>query len=183
MATGYWRLKAVSGNFQLFDHLPNATTRTTLVVKVTIPGAATEETLAAGIIGGAEDYTLDNPWSNPVKIEPADVTAETGSTFRDGIYRFNVSYDIGGTVYSFDERILYIPIIDAAISTKLDAYLAGVCDKCANGGLLDTLQELVSLRQGAQLDLNAGRNTAAAKKVTLMSNISTGASCNCICGC
>ena len=173
----------MSGNFQLFDHLPNATTRTTLVVKVTIPGATTEETLAAGIIGGSGDYTLNNPWSNPVKIEPADVTAETGSTFRDGIYRFNVSYAIGDDTYSFDERILYIPIIDAAISTKLDAYLAGVCDKCANGGLLDTLQELVSLRQGAQLDLNAGRNTAAAKKVTLMSNISTGASCNCICGC
>lgn len=182
MATGYWRLKAVSGNFQLFDHLPNATTRTSLVVKVTIPGA-TEETLAAGIIGSVGDYLLDNPWSNPLKIEPADVTAETGSTFRDGVYRFNVSYDIGGTVYEFDERILYIPVIDAAISTKLDTYLAGVCDKCANGGLLDTLQELVSLRQGAQLDLNAGRNTAAAKKVTLMSNISTGASCNCICGC
>ena len=173
----------MSGNFQLFDHLPNATTRTSLVVKVTIPGATTEETLAAGIIGGSGDYTLNNPWSNPVKIEPADVTAETGSTFRDGIYRFNVSYAIGDDTYSFDERILYIPIIDAAISTKLDAYLAGVCDKCANGGLLDTLQELVSLRQGAQLDLNAGRNTAAAKKVTLMSNISTGASCNCICGC
>jgi hypothetical protein len=182
MATGYWRLKAVSGNFQLFDHLPNATTRTSLVVKVTIPGATTEETLA-DIIGGAGDYTLNNPWSNPVKIEPADVTAETGSTFRDGIYRFNISFVIGSDTYVFDERILYIPSIDAAISTKLDTYLAGVCDKCANGGLLDTLQELVSLRQGAQLDLNAGRNTAAARKVTLMSNISTGALCNCICGC
>lgn len=114
----------MSGNFELFDHLPNATTRTSLVVKVTIPGA-TEETLAAGIIGSVGDYLLDNPWSNPLKIEPADVTAETGSTFRDGVYRFNVSYDIGGTVYEFDERILYIPVIDAAISTKLDTYLAG----------------------------------------------------------
>lgn len=173
----------MSGNFQLFDHLPNATTRTSLVVKVTIPGATTEETLADAIIGSAGDYALDNPWSNPLKIEPADVTAETGSTFRDGIYRFNISFVIGSVTYAFDERILHIPVIDAAISTKLDTYLAGVCDKCANGGLLDTLQELVSLRQGAQLDLNAGRNTAAVKKVTLMSNISTGASCNCICGC
>ena len=85
--------------------------------------------------------------------------------------------------YNFDERILHIPKIDEGISTKLDAYLKGICDKCKNGNLLDTLQELVSIRQGAQLDLNASRFTAAAKKVTLMSNIVAGTGCDCLCGC
>ena len=173
-----------SGNFELLDHLPNGTARTvdSLVVKITIPGATTEETLAS-LIGASGDYQLANPWSYPLKIEPADVVAETGSTFRDGVYRLNVTYAISAVDYNFDERILHIPKIDEGISTKLDAYLKGICDKCKNGNLLDTLQELVSIRQGAQLDLNASRFTAAAKKVTLMSNIVAGTGCDCLCGC
>jgi hypothetical protein len=182
MATGYWKVNVVNGNFELQDFTPISSTRVSLVVKLTIPGASAEETLS-GITGSTGDYDPANPHSFPLKIEPADVTAETGSTFRDGVYRFNVTFQISGVTYTFDQRILHLPVIDAAISTKLDAYLKDLCDKCNNTEKLRTLQELVVLRQGAQLDINAARYTAAAEKVTLMSNISTGASCTCICGC
>jgi len=182
MATGYWKINVVNGNFELQDFTPVGTARTNLVVKLTIPGATEEETLT-GLTGSTGDYDVANPHSFPLKIEPADVTAETGSTFRDGVYRFNVSFDITSTTYTFDERFLYIPKVDAAISTKLDAYLKDLCNKCSSADKLRTLQELVVLRQGAQLDINADRFTAAAEKATLMTNISTGASCDCICGC
>ena len=182
MATGYWKVNFVLGRFHLQDFTPVGTARTNLSVKITIPGALEEETLT-GLTGSTGDYDLSNPHSFPLKIEPVDVTAETGSLFRDGVYRFNVSFDIGSTTYTFDERILHIPVIDTAISMKLDAYLRDLCNKCSNADKLRTLQELVVLRQGAQLDINAERFAAAAEKVTLMSNISTGASCDCICGC
>ena len=179
MATGYWRIKFNAPNFELEDHLPNGTARGSLAVFITIPGA-TEESLTVGNLGS---YNASSPSTAPLTVEPADVTTETGSTFRDGVYRFRVTYVIGDTSHSFDERILHVPRIDNCIAKKLDEYLAKLCDKCQNDNLLRQLQELVVLRQGAQLDINAGRFTAADKKVTLMSNICTGSSCTCVCGC
>jgi len=184
MATGYWRIKQSGNNFELFDHLPNASARTNLTVKITVPGKD-EETLLddAANSGSLGTYSFSNPWSFPLIVEPADVAAETGSTFRDGVYRIRVDFDISSTNYAFDERFLYIPVIDKCISDKLEAYLKSSCDKCKETQQLNTLQELVVLRQGAQLDINEGRYTEAANKVTYMSNICTGSSCACICGC
>jgi hypothetical protein len=190
MATGYWRIRTgKEGNFELFDHLPIESARSSFTVKITIPGATTAEVLLDGADQAALNaknigtYALAAPATGTLLVEPGDVTAETGSTFRDGVYRFEISYAAGGTTYSFDERILFVPVIDTCISTKLDAYLAAMCDKCTTHDKLKTLQELVSIRQGAQLDINAARYSAADKKVTLMSNICTGASCDCVCGC
>jgi hypothetical protein len=190
MATGYWRIKTgKQGNFELLDHLPIESARSVLTVKITIPGASTAEVLldaadqAAVNAKNIGTYALAAPATGTLLVEPADVVAETGSTFRDGVYRFEISFVAGGATYSFDERILYVPAIDTCISTKLDTYLAAMCDKCTTHDKLSTLQELVSIRQGAQLDVNAERYTAADKKVTLMSNICTGASCDCVCGC
>tara|TARA_R100001510_G_C7654366_1_gene213016 strand:+ start:213 stop:767 length:555 start_codon:yes stop_codon:yes gene_type:complete len=184
MATGYWRIKQVGNNFELFDHLPNASARTNLTVKITVPGTE-EATLLddAANAGSLGTYSFTNPWSFPLTVEPADVSTETGSTFRDGVYRIRVDFDISATNYAFDEHFLYIPVVDKCISDKLDAYLKSSCDKCADTEKLQTLQELVVLRQGAQLDINEGRYTEAANKVTYMSNICTGSSCACICGC
>ena len=193
MATGYWRIKTNGNNFELYDHLPSAGARSLLVVKITVPGIAEEELypdvptftadqsgLDAANIGA---YSLVNPWSYPLIVEPADVAAETGSTFRDGVYRIRVDYTVGAVVYNFDEHFLHLPVADACISKKLDAYLASSCDKCKNKIQLNTLQELVAIRQGAQLDVNAGRITEAGLKTTLLCNICAGASCTCICGC
>ena len=192
MATGYWRIKTNGNNFELYDHLPLQRTRSSLTVKITVPGLTEEALLTAAdqsalTAKGIGLYTLAIPSRDPLIVEPGDVTAETGSTFRDGVYKFYVSFTAtvsgSATSHVFEEHVLYTPVIDAAISTKLDAYLASSCDKCKNTKQLNTLQELVSLRQGTQLDINAGRITEAGLKVTLMSNISTGASCTCVCGC
>jgi len=198
MATGYWRIKVVGGVFQLQDHTPNATAREDLLLKVNTPNRHTvpeEETLldtSTGVDAAAEqlivsnagyNYVLAQPWGNPLEITPSKVPSITTSTFPDGLYRFQVDYSFGGTTYSFDEYTLYLATIDTCISTKLDTYLASSCDKCKETQQLQTLQELVSLRTGAQLDVNAARYTAAERKVTLMSNICTGSSCTCICGC
>ena len=180
MATGYWRIRFSSPNFELEDHLPSGSTRDSLAVFVTIPGSTTEESLTVAHLGS---YNKNSPSTAPLTVEPADVSAETGSTFRDGVYRFRITYSIGGTVHTFDERILHTPAIDECISTKLTEYLNLVCDKCQNDNLLRTIMELVSIRTGAQIDLDNGQVTAADKKVTLMSNICTGSSCRCICGC
>ena len=180
MATGYWRIKFNAPNFELEDHLPSGTARGSLQVFITVPGADEEESLTPANLGS---YDASNPSAAPLTVEPADVTAETGSTFRDGVYRFRVTYVIQGATHVFDERILHVPVIDECIAKKLDDYLTKLCNKCQNDNLLRQLQELVVLRQGAQLDINAGRFTAAAKKVTLMSNICTGSSCTCVCGC
>lgn len=185
MATGYWRIKTVDGNFHLFDHLPNSTARANLTVRILCVGKYTQEVLLqdsanAGTLG---TYSLTNPWSYPLIVEPADVTSETGSTFRDGVYRLDVEYDISAVDYTFSEYFLHIPVIDACIASKLADYIASSCTKCKEQKQLVTLQELVVLRQGAQLDINEGRYTEAANKVTYMSNICTGTGCSCICGC
>ena len=185
MATGYWRLKTVDGNFHLFDHLPNSNARTNLTVRIQCYGQYNQEVLLqdASDSGSLGDYSLINPWSYPLIVEPADVTAETGSTFRDGLYKLSVEFDIDSTTYAFFEYYLHIPEIDACIAKKLDDYIASSCTKCKEKKQLVTLQELVVLRQGAQLDINEGRYTEAANKVTYMSNICTGTGCSCICGC
>lgn len=198
MASGYWRILLEGGVFQLLDHTPSSTTRGDLVVKINTPGRHTTlqaETLVdttPGADSNAEQtiitdagygYLLDNPSSVSFDIEAGDVPSVTTSTFPDGVYRFQVDFDLSGTDYEFDEYLLHVPAIDKCISDKLTTYLASTCDKCKETKQLNTLQELVVLRQGAQLDINANRITAAEKKVTLMSNICTGSSCTCICGC
>ena len=188
--------------FQLQDHTPNSTTRGDLVVKINTPGRHTvlqEETLVNTTPGAdtaaeqvlvdtfqtsvATTYYLANPWTSPIVVSAGMVPSITTSTFPDGLYRLQVDFNISSTAYTFDEHFLYLASIDECISKKLDTYLASVCDKCKETKQLQTLQELVSLRTGAQLDVNAGRYTAAERKVTLMSNICTGSSCTCICGC
>jgi hypothetical protein len=198
MATGYWRVKVDGGVFQLQDHTPSSTTRGDLVVKINTPGRHTTlqaETLVdttSGADATAEQniltdagytYLLANPFSASFDIEAGDVPSVTTTTFPDGVYRFQADFDLSGTDYEFDEYLLHVPAIDKCISDKLTTYLASTCDKCKQTKQLNTLQELVVLRQGAQLDINANRITAAEKKVTLMSNICTGSSCTCICGC
>lgn len=185
MATGYWRIQTVDGNFHLTDHLPNSAARTNLTVSIECVGAYNEEALLtdAANAGTLGSYSLTNPWSYPLIVEPADVTAETGSTFRDGVYKLEADFDISSTNYAFAEYFLHIPVIDACIVKKLADYIASSCTKCKEKKQLVTLQELVVLRQGAQLDINEGRYTEAANKVTYMSNICTGTGCSCICGC
>ena len=198
MPTGYSRIQEDGGVFQLQDHTPSSATREDLVVKINTPGrhtVAQEETLI-DTTGGADateeqtlvtdagyTYLLAQPWSQPFSIETGDVPSVTTSTFPDGVYRFQVYFNVSSTAYAFDEYLLHVPAIDKCISDKLTTYLASACDKCKEKQQLVTLQELVVLRQGAQLDINANRITAAEKKVTLMSNICTGSSCTCICGC
>lgn len=201
MATGYWRIKVDGGVFQLLDHTPSSTTRGDLAVKINTPGkhaaadtetlvdtsdqssTADEQTDLNGAFAATNDYLLDQPWSRPITIAPGDVDLITTTTYPDGVYRFRVDFNLSSTAYAFDEYLLHVPAIDKCINEKLDTYLASTCDKCKETKQLNTLQELVVLRQGAQLDINANRITAAEKKVTLMSNICTGSSCTCICGC
>lgn len=185
MATSYWRMVPNAGNFEFYDHLPNGNERSNLTVRIKCQGQYETETLLldSANAGSLGDYSLVNPWSYPLIVEPADVASETGSTFRDGVYQFHLEYDIDATTYVYDEYFLYVPEIDACINEKLDNYIASSCTKCKESQQLVTLQELVVLRQGAQLDINAGRYTEAANKVTYMSNICTGTGCSCICGC
>lgn len=197
MAYGYWRIKADGGVISLQDHTPNGTAREDLVVKINTPGrhtAAEEETLidtADDEVTDEQEYLNDNgwsyylsqPWSFPISINPGDVGSITTTTFPDGVYRLQVDYNIGADAYEFDEYFLITAKIDECISTKLETYLASSCHKCKSTQQLQTLQELVSLRQGAQLDINRNRITAAEEKLTLMSNICTGSGCSCICGC
>jgi hypothetical protein len=178
MAQAYWRYVADNGNFKFYDHLPIETDRTNLVVQVTLPGMAAAITLVNTTLG----YDLTNPATFPITIEPGDMVPPL-SSFADGIYRFQISYSIGETSYTYDEYQLYIPMIDDCINTKLNSYLESVCSKCGNKDLFHSLTELVILRQGALLDIKNGRITKAAQKVVLMGNICTGTGCNCICGC
>lgn len=178
MATGYWRFIPQNGNFTLYDHTPIETDRTSLVVQVTLPTTTVAITLNNNSLG----YDLTNPASYPITIEPGDLTPPR-SSFEDGIYRIQVSYNITTTPYTYDEYHMYIPTIDMCISDKLDTYLASLCTKCGNKELLHTLNELVVLRQGAHLDMANGRITKADQKITMMKNICTGTGCNCSCGC
>jgi hypothetical protein len=120
--------------------------------------------------------------NNPMNISPSSIGL--GDKFLDGIYRVAIKLTTTSfAVLEVDERILFIPAIDACILKKTDTYLRSSCDNCKSDANLKLLQELVVIRQAAQLDLNLGQYAAAAQKVTLLSNLCTGASCKCICGC
>lgn len=187
--TGYWRIttKTLAGavNFVLYDHLPNGTARTELDVKIQIPGATAYEDLTEADLGS---YDVDNPHSYTLNIAPGDVAAETATSFRDGIYRFKITYVIGADTYVFEEYFLHIPVIDKCISDKLETYLKSMCDLCKEKKQLQTLQELVTIRQGVLLDLGLAspsdaRVTSANEKITLLTNICKGTGCTCVCGC
>lgn len=187
--TGYWRVvhQAINGvmNFRLYDHLPSETTRTSMNVYIQIPGQDDYETLTLADLGS---YDTTNPHSFTIDIAPGDVSDETGTSFRDGIYRFKVVYSFGGDTYTYEEYYLFIPVIDKCISDKLETYLKSSCDLCKEKKQLQTLQELVVIRQGVVLDLGLknppdARVTSANEKITLLSNICKGNSCTCVCGC
>lgn len=198
MPTGYWRIKFEGGVVKLFDHTPIETAREDLVIKINTPSRHTTEGEEVLIDTSSFDtaleeqqalqdagytYYLAQPWSYSFDIEAGDVPSITTSSFPDGVYRIQVDFNIGDDAYTFDEYFLITAALDDCISTKLETYLASSCNKCKSTKQLQTLQELVSLRQGAQLDINRNRITAAEEKMTLMSNICTGSSCTCICGC
>lgn len=187
--TGYWRIttKQIAGavNFVLYDHLPNGSERTSLDVKILVPGETVYEALTESGLGS---YDAANPHSFTLDIAPEDVAAETATSFRDGIYRFRITYVIGADTYVFEEYFLHIPVIDACISEKLATYLKSMCDLCKEKKQLQTLQELVTIRQGVLLDLGLAspsdaRITSANEKVTLLTNICEGTGCTCVCGC
>ena len=187
--TGYWRIstKLVSGVtvFALYDHLPSETTRGTMSVKIQIPGADEYETLTLADLG---DYDTANPHSFTLDIAPGDVSDETGTSFRDGIYRFEIVYSFNGDTYTFSEYYLHIPVIDKCISDKLETYLKSMCNLCKEKDQLQTLQELVVIRQGVLLDIGLPvsvdtRITSANEKIALLENICKGNGCTCVCGC
>lgn len=187
--TGYWRIttKAIAGavNFVLYDHLPNGTARTNLDVKVQIPGKAAYLDLTEADLGS---YDAANPHSFTLDIAPGDVADETAASFRDGIYKFKIVYEIGADTYTFEEYFLHIPVIDKCISDKLDTYLKSMCNLCKEQKQLQTLQELVTIRQGVLLDIGLAtppdaRVTSANEKITLLDNICKGNGCTCVCGC
>ena len=182
MATGYWRIVPtfIPTRFELFDHTPIETDRTSVAVQILIPGATAYETLTVSDLGS---YDLANPHSFPLTIDPADVAAETGSSFRDGLYRFKITFVIGSDTYTFEEYFLFIPESDRCIRTKLDTYLKSVCNLCKETKQLNTLQELVVLRQGTLIDVDHNEITAAKEKIVLMQNICNGTGCTCACGC
>ena len=187
--TGYWRIttKAIAGavNFVLYDHLPNGTARTNLDVKVQIPGKTAYLDLTEADLGS---YDAANPHSFTLDIAPGDVADETAASFRDGIYKFKIVYEIGAATYTFEEYFLHIPVIDKCISDKLDTYLKSMCNLCKEQKQLQTLQELVTIRQGVLLDIGLAtppdaRVTSANEKITLLDNICKGNGCTCVCGC
>jgi hypothetical protein len=187
--TGYWRIttKAIAGavNFVLYDHLPNGTARTNLDVKVQIPGKTAYLDLTEADLGS---YDAANPHSFTLDIAPGDVADETAASFRDGIYKFKIVYEIGADTYTFEEYFLHIPVIDKCISDKLDTYLKSMCNLCKEQKQLQTLQELVTIRQGVLLDIGLAtppdaRVTSANEKITLLDNICKGNGCTCVCGC
>jgi hypothetical protein len=185
--TGYWRIttKAIAGavNFVLYDHLPNGTARTNLDVKVQIPGKTAYLDLTEADLGS---YDAANPHSFTLDIAPGDVADETAASFRDGIYKFKIVYEIGADTYTFEEYFLHIPVIDKCISDKLDTYLKSMCNLCKEQKQLQTLQELVTIRQGVLLDIGLAtppdaRVTSANEKITLLDNICKGNGCTCVC--
>lgn len=147
---------------------------------VTVPGGAAPVELDASDVG----FDVTNPHSQPATIEPTQLGF--GSSFADGVYRFQVTYHLGTNVaetYEFDERWLHIPGIEACLKKTYDDYMHTVCDKCSNRTLLRKAQELTVLRATAQIDIQNGEYVSAANKVTLMANICAGAECSCVCGC
>lgn len=175
------QISFVSGNLVIQDYQNFTVSAATedVVVKITLPGA--EEVTVAGTDLG-ESYTQRQNLI-PMTITPSAVT-EGATSFPDGVYRINVSHLLTDTsTLTTDIRVLYIPEIDACILKKTDSYLQASCNNCKSKKTLNLLQELVVVRQAAQLDINLSRFAAAAKKVTLLTNLCTGASCACVCGC
>jgi len=147
------------------------------VVKLTLPGA-----VEATTITNLGFYVTSSTDLNPMRITSA--SAGAGDVFPDGIYRLEITQITStGVVLSTDEYLLYIPAIDKCILKKTDNYLRSSCDNCKSDSVLKLLQELVIIRQAVRLDLNLGQYAAAAQKVTLLTNLCTGSSCKCICGC
>ena len=149
----------------------------TQTVTVTLPGAAT------GVVATNLSYYVLGETANPMLMKPASVGL-TGTVFPDGLYRVEIDQvNIDNSILEADERFLYIPAIDECILKKTDSYLQSTCKNCQGDAALTLLQELVVLRQAAFLDVNFGRFAEAALKVNLLTNLCTGASCTCICGC
>lgn len=174
------QISFVSGNLVIQDYQNFTVSAATadVVVKITLPGGTEEVTVTD--LGGS--YTQHQN-ATPMTITPAAVTAGATS-FLDGVYRINVTQALtSGDPLVTDIRVLYIPEIDACILKKTDSYLQASCNNCKSAKTLNLLQELVVVRQAAQLDINLSRFTAAAKKVTLLTNLCTGSSCACVCGC
>ena len=145
-------------------------------VTLTVPGEDPQVITDLGF------YGTTNANTNPMKITPA--AANAGDVFVDGVYRLEiVQYTSNNFIFEVDERLLYIPEIDSCILKKTDTYLRSSCDNCKSTAALNLLQELVIIRQAAQLNINNQQYEEAALKVKLLTNLCTGASCACICGC
>lgn len=144
-------------------------------VKLTVPG------MTAQVITDLGFYTLTNTDTNPMEITPA--AANAGVSFPDGVYRLEITQYSNSDTLEVDTRLLYIPEIDNCILNKTDTYLRSSCENCKSSAVLNLLQELVIIRQAAQLDINLQQYEEASLKVNLLTNLCTGASCTCICGC
>ena len=148
-------------------------------VTITLPGEVSgQEPSSLG------SYQLNNTL-NPMLIKPESLGLSAGLDFPDGVYRVQITQLSSNTavVLETDEHFLFLNSIDKCILQKTDKYLRSSCDNCKSDANLKLLQELVVIRQAAQLDLNLGQYAAATSKVTLLTNLCTGASCKCICGC
>jgi hypothetical protein len=149
---------------------------TSQTVTVTLPGA-----VAVNVTSKDLGFYQLSSNANPMLIKP---TVFGVGAFPDGVYRVAITQVNNRSMpLEADEQFLYIPAIDACILKKTDTYLRSSCNNCKSDANLKLLQELVVIRQAAQLDLNLGQYSAAASKVILLTNLCTGASCKCICGC
>ena len=149
---------------------------TSQTVKLTVPGRTVQAITDLGF------YTTTNADTNPMEITPA--AANAGVSFPDGVYRLEITqYTNTNTVLEVDAWLLFIPEIDKCILKKTDAYLRSSCENCKSSAVLNLLQELVIIRQAAQLNINAQQYEEASLKVKLLTNLCTGSSCTCICGC
>lgn len=144
-------------------------------VTLTVPGKSPQ------LISDLGFYGTTNANNNPMEITPA--AANAGVVFPDGVYRLEIIQYSPGATLEVDERLLFMPAIDKCILKKTDKYLRSSCDNCKSTSALNLLQELVIIRQAAQLNINSGQFEEAALKVKLLTNLCTGSSCTCICGC
>ena len=145
-------------------------------VHLTVPGKA------AILVTDLGFYGTTNSNNNPMKITPA--SANAGEVFPDGVYRLKINqYTNTNILLEVDERFLFMPEIDKCILKKTDKYLRSSCDNCKSTTALNLLQELVIIRQAAQLNINNQQYEEAALKIKLLTNLCTGGSCTCICGC
>tara|TARA_R110000787_G_scaffold219016_1_gene327717 strand:+ start:150 stop:692 length:543 start_codon:yes stop_codon:yes gene_type:complete len=173
------KIEFVSGVLRVQDYTNFFTyPHSAQTVAVTLPGATTSVSLSGSQLG----YYVVGSNKNPMLIQPE--TFSGVAVFPDGVYRVQITQiSLNNLALNADERLLYIPVIDACILKKTDTYLRSSCDNCKSDSSLKLLQELVIIRQAAQLDINLGQYSAAAAKVILLTNLCTGASCKCICGC